>query len=138
MSRPSQNAADMFSCTFPGEPWTLTYELTEEQDASMQRLCDKYTDSDDERTRLLKMLGAIPSEGARNPHARDAWTRKPDRRHDNDPRLTRNQTHCKRGHIREQHTVENRAGVPYCIVCKAADGKRRSAEAAERRKKEAA
>lgn len=91
----------------------------------------------DELTAALQMLGLDPY--TRNLNDRDALTRKPiQKRHEDDPRLTRNQTHCKRGHERAEHTIENRAGVPYCLVCKAADGKRRSAEAAERRKKEAA
>lgn len=93
----------------------------------------------DELMRALQALGLEEYDRTFNPKGRDAWTRKPlHKRHDNDPRLTRNQTHCKRGHKRAEHTIENRAGVAYCLSCKAADGKRRSAEAAERRKKDAA
>lgn len=93
----------------------------------------------DELVHALQALGLEPYENETGPHPRDQWTRKPLRqRRDKDPRLTRNQTHCKRGHKRADHTIENNAGIPYCLVCKAADGKRRSAEAAERRKKDAA
>lgn len=115
--------ASLYAAYFPGDAYTITFEATPEQSASMIRLAGKYAGSNTESDVLLMMLGVIPSESAFNPDARDAWTKKMPR---HEPVYATVATasdgsmHCRNGHLRSDYSYKNVHGKIRCRACQSA------------------
>lgn len=107
--------ASLFAAYFPGEPYTITFEPTPEQSASMIRLAGSHTDNNTQADVLLQMLGIIPSESAFNPTARDAWAKKKPRVRNSKADLS--STVCVHGHNRDQFSRIDRSGNWRCREC---------------------
>jgi hypothetical protein len=121
----------MFAAYFPGEKYTITFEPTSEQSDAMTRMVAARSTSNAEWETMLQMLGIIPSKGAFNPTARDAWTKKPTRVPDKKPNVavaSDGSTECKNGHIRSQYSFLDPRGHVRCRKCHAvstADSRKR-------------
>ncbi len=102
--------SSMFAAYFPGEKYTITFEPTLEQSDAITRMVTARSTSDAEPETMLQMLGIIPSEGAINPTARDAWTKKP-------VRAAPNSAYCAHNHLRSIHGRRNTAGKWRCREC---------------------
>lgn len=121
--------ASMFAAYFPGDAYTITFEPTPEQSTAMTRMVTKHAANDDESQTMLQMLGILPSVGARNPTARDAWTRTQNKLNTGDPTISK---HCRNGHLRTEYTYVDVNGSLRCRQCRriydrARDAKRRAA-----------
>lgn len=97
-------AIDMYARTFPGDPYVLTFEPSEEQVATVTAHTVKYATDDTEQEALLRMLGIIPTESAAAVAIRVNRTRS---------------MFCRNGHKRSVHSTTRKDGYMRCTKCAA-------------------
>lgn len=114
--------SSMFAAYFPGEKYTITFEPTPEQSDAITRMVTARSTSDAESETMLQMLGIIPSEGAFNPSARDAWTKRPPHHAPHYPTVEMaadGSINCKNDHLRATYSYINEKGKVRCRKCQA-------------------